>query len=134
MLGQPQNIVNQIRARVSLVCDLSGPIHTRSVRLARRRVMLGSGRNPAVLRRRDGADDESSRRAVEGYGEKDHLVGGGRNHRSDGSDHAPVAGAAGAGWLYRLGRPAEGEAERAAYSSGNCREGSRALQGKETTP
>ena len=52
---------------VSLVCDMSGPIHTRSVRLAWRRVMLGSGGNPAVLRRRDGADDESSRRAIEGY-------------------------------------------------------------------
>ena len=56
--------------------------------------MLGSGRNPAVLSRRDGADDESSRRAAEGDGEEDHLVGGGRNHRGDGSDDAAVAGAA----------------------------------------
>ena len=45
--------------------------------------MLGSGRNPAVLGRRDGADDESSRRAAEGDGEEDHLVGGGRDHRGD---------------------------------------------------
>ena len=39
--------------------------------------MLGGGRNPAVLGRRDGADDESSRRAVEGDGQEDHVVGGG---------------------------------------------------------
>jgi len=37
------------------------------------------------------------------------LVGGSRNHRGDGSDHAPVARPAGTGWLYRLGRPAEGK-------------------------
>ena len=45
--------------------------------------MLGGGRNPAVLRRRNGADDETTRRAVEGDGEEDHLVGGGRDHRGD---------------------------------------------------
>ena len=65
---------------VSLVCELSGRVHKSSVRLARRRVMLGGGRNPAVLRCRDGADDESSRRVVEGNGEKDHVVGGPGRH------------------------------------------------------
>src|SRR5271157_589988 len=81
--------------------------------------MLGGGRNPAVLSRRDGADDESSRRVVEGHGEEDHLVGGGGNHRGDGPNHAPMAGAIGEGWLYWLGRPAEGQTERAANPCGH---------------
>src|SRR5690242_2158590 len=71
--------------------------------------MLGSGRNPAVLCRRDGADDEGSRRAAESHGEEDHLVGGGGNHRGDGSDDAAVARAAGRGRLRGTGRPPEGK-------------------------
>lgn len=53
------------------------------------------GQNPAVLGRRDGADDEAARRAVEGNGEEDHLVGGGGDHRGDGSDDAALAQAGG---------------------------------------
>ena len=45
--------------------------------------MLGSGRNPAVLRRPDGADEESSRRVVEGDGQEDHVVGGRGDHWSE---------------------------------------------------
>src|SRR3954464_7440671 len=91
--------------------------------------MLGRGRNPAVLSRGDGADDESSRRAIEGDGEEDHLVGGGGNYWGDGSDDATVAGAAGNGWLLRAGGPAQGKAERAADTFGDGGEGTRALQG-----
>jgi hypothetical protein len=57
--------------------------------------MPDGGRNPAILSRRNGADDESSRRAFEGLGEEDHLVGGGRNHRGKGSDDAQLTGGAG---------------------------------------
>jgi hypothetical protein len=39
--------------------------------------MLGGGRIPAILSFRDGADDEGSRRAVEGDGEEDYVVVGG---------------------------------------------------------
>src|SRR3954452_18112382 len=91
--------------------------------------MLGSGRNPAVLRRGDGADDDSSRRAIEGDGEEDHLVGGGGNYWGDGSNDATVAGAAGNGWLLRAGGPAQGKAERATDTFGDGGEGTRALQG-----
>src|SRR6476646_79286 len=92
-------------------------------------VKLGSGRIPAVLSRRDGADDESSRRAVEGDGEEDHLVGGGGNHRGDGPDDAAVAGATRAGRLRRAGRSAERQAQLAGDSSGDRREGSRTVSG-----
>src|SRR5664279_433368 len=108
---------------MSLVCELSGRVHTRVVRMAGGGVMLGSERNPAVLRRRDGADDESSRRAVEGDGEEDHLVGGGGDHRRDGSDDAPVAGADGGGGLRGTGRPAQRKTECSADPGGHGREG-----------
>src|ERR1035441_1615035 len=108
---------------LSLVCELSGRVHTRVVRMAGGGVMLGSERNPAVLRHRDGADDENSRRVVEGDGEEDHLVGGGRDHRGDGSDDASLAGAHGDRWLRGTGRPPQGKAERSAGSGGYGREG-----------
>jgi hypothetical protein len=80
--------------------------------------MLGGGENLAVLSRRDGADDESSRRVAEGYGQEDHLVGGGRNHRGNGSDDAALAGATGAARLCWTGGPAQRKAQCAAYPTG----------------
>ena len=47
---------------------------TRDLSASAGRVMLDSGPIPAILSRRDGADDESSRRALEGDGEEDHLA------------------------------------------------------------
>src|SRR5450759_4555717 len=85
--------------------------------------MLESEQNPAVLRRRDGADDESSRRAVEGDGEEDHLVGGGRDHRGDGSDDAALAGAHGGRRLRWTSRPSQRKAECTADPGGHGREG-----------
>src|ERR1017187_4410139 len=58
----------------------------------RGRVTLGSGRSPAILSLRDGADDEGTRRVIESDGEEDHLVGGGRNRRGVRPDDAAVAG------------------------------------------
>lgn len=40
----------------------------------------------AVLGRGDGADDETTRRVVEGNGQEDHLVGRGGDHRGERSD------------------------------------------------
>src|SRR5438093_12125123 len=89
--------------------------------------MLGGGQNPAVLSRRDGADDESSRCAVEGEGEEGHVVGGGGNHRGDGSDDAAMAGATGKGRLCRAVGSAEGKTECSAHPAGNGRGGARSL-------
>ena len=61
--------------------------------LKKRRGILEVENLTALLRSGNGADDEITRRAIEGDGEEDHLVGGSGNHRSDGSDDAPLAGA-----------------------------------------
>src|SRR4051794_14817106 len=60
-------------------------------------VKLGGGKSPAVLGRRDEADDESARRAAEGNGEEAQLVGGSGNCRGDGPEQASAAEAADAG-------------------------------------
>src|ERR1051325_961681 len=96
--------------------------------------MLGGGRNPAVLSRRDGADDESPRRAAEGNGEEDHLVGGGGDCGRDGPDDAPMARALRKGRLRGLGGPAQGETEREADSGGYGREGAWAVSGTLLRP
>src|SRR5438132_14349549 len=62
---------------VSLGCDLSGPIHTATVRFEKAAKDAGGWKPSAVLRGGNGADDETTRRAVEGDGEEDHLGGGG---------------------------------------------------------
>src|SRR5258708_648502 len=72
----------------------------------------------AVPRGGNGADDETTRRAVEGNGEKDHLVGSSRDHRGDGSDDEAMAGAAGGSRLLRGSRPAQKQAQRPPGSSG----------------
>src|ERR1035437_3202549 len=118
------------RLSVSLVCELSGRVHTRVVRMAGGGVMLGSERNPAVLRRRDGADDESSRRVIEGEGQEDHLVGGGGDYRSERPDDEAVAGASGEAWLLGPGGPAQGKAERSAHPTGHRGGGVAALPGR----
>ena len=81
--------------------------------------MLGGGRIPAVLGRRDGADDEGTRRVAEGHGQEDHLVGGGRDFGSERSDDAPVAGSTGGAWLRGVGGSAQGETEPAAHPVGD---------------
>src|SRR5580658_2825697 len=72
----------------------------------------------AVPRSGNGADDEVTRRAVKSHGEEDQLVGGGGDHRGDGPDDEAVARAAGDRWLFGLGGPAQGEAERQAGAGG----------------
>src|SRR5580692_311844 len=85
----------------------------------RRRVRLGSGRSPAILSRRDGADDEGTRRVTESDGEEDHLVGGGGNHRRERPNDAAVEGPDGGRRLRRPGRQAQGQAERTAHTAGD---------------
>lgn len=53
-------------------------------------VKLGIGTQPNVFQLRDGADDETARRAVESNGKEDHMVGSGRDHRGDGPDDAAL--------------------------------------------
>src|SRR5450755_1699309 len=96
--------------------------------------MLGGGRNPAVLSRRDGADDEGTRRVVEGDGQEDHMVVGGGNSGGNGSDDAPVAREIGDGRLCGAGGSPQGKAECPAHSAGNDREGAGALQGDVLRP
>src|ERR1039458_3902400 len=84
----------------------------------RGRVTLGSGRSPAILSLRDGADDEGTRRVIESDGEEDHLVGGGRNRRGVRPDDAAVAGPDGGRRLRRLSRPAQGQTERTTHTAG----------------
>src|SRR4051812_22750830 len=81
--------------------------------------MLGSGRNPAVVRRRDGADDESSRRTAEGHGQEDYLVGCGRDCWGHRSDDASVARSIGGARIREPGRPPEGKTEPQADSAGD---------------
>jgi hypothetical protein len=54
-------------------------------------VKLGVGTQANVFELRNGADDETTRRAIEGDGEEDQLVGCGGDHRSDGPDYAVMA-------------------------------------------
>src|SRR6266545_6975208 len=96
--------------------------------------MLGGGQNPAVLSRRDGADDEGSRRAIEGDGEEDHVVGSGGDPGGDRSDDAPLAGANGGRRVRRLGGPAQRKTECSTDSAGGGRGGAEALQGDVLRP
>src|SRR2546429_8193583 len=75
---------------------------------------LRGGYPSAVLRGGNGADDETAGRAVESDGEEDHMVGGRRDHRGHGSEHAAMAGTAGIGRGFGGGGLAEREAQRQA--------------------
>src|SRR6266849_10401233 len=79
---------------------------------------LRGGHPSAVLRGGNGADDETARRAVESDGEEDHLVGGSRDHRGEGSDNAAMAGTAGDAWVLGVGGPAQRQAQRPAGAGG----------------
>ena len=78
--------------------------------LKKRRGKLEVGHLTAVLRGGNGADDEVTRRAVEGDGEEDHLVGGSGDHRCDRSHDESMAGANGYGWLLGIAGRRKGRA------------------------
>src|SRR6476660_2489148 len=80
--------------------------------LKKRRGILEVEYLTAVPRGGNGADDETTRRAVEGHGKKDHLVGSSRDHRGDGSDHEAMARTAGGRRLFGVGGPAQRQAQR----------------------
>ena len=82
---------------------------------------LESELKPNVFRIRDGADDETTGRAVEGDGKEDHLVGGGGDHRGKRPDDAAVAGTAGGRRLFGSGGPAQGQSQRTACSAEDSR-------------
>src|SRR5437016_10143731 len=97
--------------------------------LKKRRGILEVEHLTAVLRGGNGADDETTRRAVEGNGEKDQLVGGSRDHRGDGSDDEAVAGTAGNPRLFGVGGPAQRPAQRSAGTSGKSGASAGSLSG-----
>ena len=66
----------------------------------------GAYRSP-VHRHGNGADDEATRRVVEGDGQEDHLVAGRRDRGSDQPDNEAVEGTNGSPRVFGLGRPAE---------------------------
>src|SRR5580698_6542805 len=57
--------IRSVRSNSRVICPL----------MKKRLERLGYGTDPGVLRRRDRADEETSRRAVEGDGEKDYRNG-----------------------------------------------------------
>src|SRR6476660_23385 len=86
--------------------------------LRKRRGILEVEYLTAVPRGGNGADDETTRRAVEGNGEKDHLVGSSRDHWGDRSDDEALAGTAGGRRLFRAGGPAQRQTQRPAGAGG----------------
>src|ERR1035437_3853988 len=97
--------------------------------MKKRRGKLEGGNLSAVLGGGNGADDETAGRAIESDGEEDHLVGGRRDHRGDGSDDAAMAGAAGKGRVFGPGGPAQRQAERSASPVGDGGTGAAAVPG-----
>ena len=85
--------------------------------LKKRRGILEVANLTAVPRGGNGADDETTRRAIEGHGEEDHLVGSSRNHRGDRSDNEAMAGTAGGRGLFGAG----GTGAKASPATGGCR-------------
>src|SRR5215467_13653864 len=92
------------------------------------------GKPAAIPGRGSGADDETTRRAVEGHGQEDHLVGGGRDHRRHRSDDAALARTIERAWLLRLSGSAEEQAERKACAPGDGTGSSAAVSGKLLRP
>src|SRR5438874_7266114 len=90
--------IGSVRSNSHMICPL---LEKRSGN-----ARLGIGTQPNLFRLRDGADDETTRRAVESNGEEDHLVGSSRDHRGDGADDAQMARAMGGARLFRIGRSA----------------------------
>src|SRR5437868_3204856 len=88
---------------------------------------LRDGYPSAVLRGGNGADDETAGCAVESDGEEDHLVGGRRDHRGDGSDDAAVAGTAGVGGVFGADGPAQRQAQRQEGAAGESGTGAAAV-------
>ena len=68
---------------MSLTYEVSGRIHTRSVRFEESGLRRWKYGSPANHSRGNGADDETTRRVIEGDGEEDHLVGGRGDHRGE---------------------------------------------------
>src|SRR5215472_7597700 len=101
--------------------------------LLKRRVMLEGGTThcqPASVRCGNGADDESTRSDFESDGGKPEMVGGGRDHRGDGSDDAAVAGTLPKEWLRRFVRLPEEAAEPEADCRGETGGGAPVVPGE----
>src|SRR5487761_255434 len=97
--------------------------------LKKRRGILEVAYLTAVPGRGNGADDETTRRAIEGNGEEDHLVGSSRDHRGDRSDHEALAGTAGDPGLFRVGGPAQRQAQRPPCAVGKSGGDARSVPG-----
>ena len=88
------------------------------------------GSPQAVPSRGSGADDETTGCLAESDGEKDHVVGRGRDHRSERADDEALAGAVGEAWLLGVGRSAEGPTECEAGAAGDGGDRAAALPGE----
>src|SRR5215472_10353603 len=124
-------------AWLSLTYDLSARINARSVRFEKRRgnESLEGGRIRAtVFRCRDGADDESARRAVESDGEEDQLGSGSGDHRGDATDDAALAGTTGGARLLRPGGREERESQFPADTAEDRGRGAGVIPGEVLRP
>src|SRR5437899_12463234 len=95
---------------------------------------LKGGYPSAVLRGGNGADDETAGRAVESDGEEDHMVGGRRDHRGHGSEHAAMAGTAGIGRVFGAGGSAQRQGQRQAGTAGDGGAGTAGARGDRGWP
>src|SRR5581483_11696209 len=86
-----------------------------------------------VFRCRNGADDETTRCAVEGDGQEDQL-GDGRDHRGDAAHDAALEGAAGGAWIQRPGGPAKRKGEFPARAAEDGRTGAGVVSGEVLRP
>src|SRR5579862_3409803 len=89
--------------------------------------MLEGGSQPEPAIPRSGADDEDSRRDIEGDGQKDQLAVGCGDYRRDPADDAALARTLRGAWLRRVARPAQGQAQPKARCVGDLRAGTRAV-------
>src|ERR1700687_3511736 len=85
--------------------------------------MLEGGSQPEPAVPRSGADDEDTRRAIEGNGQEDQLAVGGGDYRGDAADYAALARTLRGAWLRRVARSAQGQAQPEARSPGDLRAG-----------
>src|SRR6185295_5087335 len=89
--------------------------------------MLEGGSQPEPAIPRSGADDEDTRRAIEGDGQEDQLAVGGGDYRRDAADDATVAHTLSRAWLRRVARSAQRQAQPEARSLGDLRAGAGAV-------
>src|SRR6185312_1187888 len=85
--------------------------------------MLEGGSQPEPAVPRSGADDEDTRRDIEGDGQEDQLAVGSGGHWGNAPDNATLAGTLAGAWPRRSARPAAGQTQPEARCLGHLRAG-----------